>query len=166
MVDGLVFISCRDGQPLLDGVEEVQDHWKRNFASFLADSLLKSGEGRCLPAFVLDGFLQRRPEIFDWLKGSDARRVGSLGNDFDLLLQEVQGIVCYVGAGQIHLPLIPSASNPICPKPCLPPTPFANIPTWKITALPSCNNGSSLFPKKPTQLALPPLGRLKIHGQL
>ena len=45
MVDGPVFISRTDGQPLLDGVEEGQDHWKRNFASFLVDSLLETGEG-------------------------------------------------------------------------------------------------------------------------
>ena len=32
-----------------------------------------------------------------------------------ILLQEVQCVVCHVGIGQIHLPLIPSASNPICP---------------------------------------------------
>ena len=54
---------------------------------------------RLPPSLHLRRLLQHRPEIFDWLKGSDARRVGSLGNDFDLLLQEVQGIVCYVGAG-------------------------------------------------------------------
>ena len=84
---------------------------------------------RLPPSLHLRRLLQRRPEIFDQLKGSDARRVGSLGNDFDLLLQEVQGIVCYVGAGQIHLPLIPSAPNPICPKPHLLLTPFAHNPT-------------------------------------
>ena len=134
--------------------------------SFLADFSLKRGKGGCLTAFVKEGLLQSRPEIFDWPKGGNERRVGSLGNELDLLLQEVQGVVCHVGAGQIHLPLIPSPPNPICPKPHLPQTPFAHNPTWKMTPLPSCNNGSSLFPKKPTQLALPPLGRLKIHGRL
>ena len=65
MVDGPVSISHADSKPLLDGVEEVQDHRKRNFVSFLADSLFESGEGGCLPAFVLDGLLQHRPEIFE-----------------------------------------------------------------------------------------------------
>ena len=106
----------------------------------LADFSLERGKGGCLTAFVLDGFLQRRPEIFDRPKGSDARGVVSMANKLDLLLQEVQDVVCHVGAGQIHLPLIPSPPNPICPKPHLPLTPFAHNPTWKMT---SCNNGSS-----------------------
>ena len=132
----------------------------------LGDFYLERGKGGCLTAFVLDGLLQCRPEIFDQPKGSDARGVSSMVNELDRLLQEVQGVVYHVGAGQIHLPLITSVPNPLCPKPCLPLTPFAHNPTWKMTPLPSCNNGSSLFPKKPTQLALPPLGRLKIHGRL
>ena len=122
--------------------------------SFLADFSLKRGKGGCLTAFVKEGLLQSRPEIFDWPKGGNERRVGSLGNELDLLLQEVQDVVYHVGAGQIHLPLIPSPPNPICPKPHLPLTPFAHNPTWKMTPLPSCNNGSSLFPKKPTFLRL------------
>ena len=93
-------------------------------------------------------------------------RVGSFENELDLLLQEVQGVVYHVGAGQIHLPLITSVPNPLCPKPCLPLTPFAHNPTWKTTPLPSCNNGLSLFPKKPTLLALPPLGRSMISEWL
>ena len=43
-------ISRADGQRLLDGDEEVQNHWKRNFTGFLANFLLKSGEGGYLPA--------------------------------------------------------------------------------------------------------------------
>ena len=132
----------------------------------LVDFSLERGKGRCLIAFVLDGLLQRRPEIFDQPKGSDARGVGSMGNELDLLLQEVQGVVYYVGAGQIHLPLITSVPNPLCPKPRLPLTPFSHSPTWKMTLLPSCSNGLSLFPKKPTLLTLPPLGRSKISGWL
>ena len=50
-----------DGQPLLDGVEEAQDHWKRNFVGFLADLSLERGKGGCLTAFVIDGLLQSRP---------------------------------------------------------------------------------------------------------
>ena len=60
----------------------------------------------------------------------------------------------------------PICPNPLCPKPRLPLTPFAYNPTWKMTPLPSCNNGLSLFPKKPTLLALPPLGWSKISGRL
>ena len=134
--------------------------------SFLADFSLKRGKGGFLTAFVKEGLLQSRPKIFDWPKGGNERRVGSLGNELDLLLQEVQGVVCHVGAGQIHLPLIPSAPNPICPKPRLPLTPFAHNSTWKMTPLPSCNNGLSLFPKKSTLLALPPLGQSKISRRL
>jgi len=74
-VDVPVFILRTDGQPLLDGVEEAQDHWKRNLVGLLADFSLERGKGGCLTAFVLDGFLQRRPEIFDRPKGSDARGV-------------------------------------------------------------------------------------------
>ena len=67
--------------------------------------------------------------MFDQPKGSDARGVGSMENELDLLLQEVQGVVYHVRAGQIHLPLITSVPNPLCPKPCLPLTPFAHNPT-------------------------------------
>ena len=102
-VDGLVFISLTDSQPLLNGVEEVQDHWRRKFVSFLADFSLERGKGGCLSAFVKDGLLQSRLEIFDWPKGGNERRVGSLGNELDVFLQEVQGIDCYVGAGQITI---------------------------------------------------------------
>ena len=74
-VDGLVFISLTDSQPLLNGVEEVQDHWRRKFVSFLADFSLERGKGGCLSAFVKDSLLQSRLEIFDWPKGGNARRV-------------------------------------------------------------------------------------------
>ena len=56
-VDSLAFISHTDGQPLLDGVEEAQDHWKRNFAGFLVDSSLESGEGGYLLALIINGLL-------------------------------------------------------------------------------------------------------------
>ena len=104
-----------DGKPLFDGVEEAQDHWKRNFLGFLADSLLESGEGGCLPACVIDGLLQIRLEILDWRKGGDARRVGFFGNKLDLFSQEGEGVVCHVGASQIYLPPTPSVPDPICP---------------------------------------------------
>ena len=65
MVDGLAFIPRTDGQPLLDGVEEAQDNWKRNFVGFLADLSLERGKGGCLTAFFIDGLLQSHPEIFD-----------------------------------------------------------------------------------------------------
>ena len=61
--------------PLLDGVEEARDHWKRNFAGFLADSLLENGEGGCLLAFVLRGLPQSFPKIFDRPMEGNARRV-------------------------------------------------------------------------------------------
>ena len=77
MVDGLVFISRTDGQPLLDGVEEAQDHWKRNLAIFLADSLLQGGEGGCLPAFVLDAFFNAAPKSLIGLR--EAIQGGLLG---------------------------------------------------------------------------------------
>ncbi len=66
-------ISRTDGQHLLDGVEEVQDHWKRNFTGFLADSLLEI-------AFVIDCLFQSRPEIFDRPMEGDARWVGYFRN--------------------------------------------------------------------------------------
>ena len=64
-VDGLAFIPRTDGQPLLDGVEEAQDHWKINIVGFLADFSLERGKGGCLTAFFIDGLLQSHPEIFD-----------------------------------------------------------------------------------------------------
>ena len=57
-------ISRADGQRLLDGDEEVQNHWKRNFTGFLVNFLLESREGGYLPAFVIDCRPQSRPEIF------------------------------------------------------------------------------------------------------
>ena len=60
-VDDLAFIPHTDGQPLFDGVEEVQDYRKRNFVGFLADFSLERGKGGCLTAFVIDGLLQSRP---------------------------------------------------------------------------------------------------------
>ena len=75
-VDGLLPIIRADGQSFLDGVEEAQDHWKKNFAGFLADSLLESGEGGCPPAFIIDCLLQSHLEIFDRPRESDTRRVG------------------------------------------------------------------------------------------
>ena len=53
----LAFIPSTDGQPLPDGVEKAQDHWKRNFVGFLADLSLTRGKGGCLTAFVIDGLL-------------------------------------------------------------------------------------------------------------
>ena len=54
---------------------------EREILGLLADFSLERGKGGCLTAFVLDGFLQRRPEIFDRPKGSDARGVGSMGTN-------------------------------------------------------------------------------------
>ena len=95
-VDGLAFISRTDGQPLFDGVEEVQNHWKRNFVGFLADFSLERGKGVCLTAFVIDGLLQSCPEIFNWPKGGNARRVSFFWNKLDPLLQEGKGVIFYV----------------------------------------------------------------------
>ena len=75
----------------------MQDHWKRNFAGFLAHPLLESKEGGCLPAFVIDCLLQSHPEIFDWPKEGDARRFGFFGNELDLLSHEGKGVICHVG---------------------------------------------------------------------
>ena len=97
MVDGPVFISRTDGQPLLDGVEEGQDHWKRNIVGLLANFSLERGKGGWLTAFVIDGLLQSRPEIFDQPKGGNARRVGFFGNKLNPLLQEGKGVIFHVG---------------------------------------------------------------------
>ena len=72
MIDGPVSILRADGQPFLDESEEAQNNWKRNFACFLADFLLENGERDCFPAFVIEGFFQSRPVIFDQPKGSFA----------------------------------------------------------------------------------------------
>ena len=78
----------------------------------LVDFSLERGKGGCLTAFVLDGLLQRRPEIFDQPKGSDARGVG-MGNELDLLLQSRVLFTTWVLARSIcplsHLSLILSA---------------------------------------------------------
>ena len=97
MVDGPVFISRTDGQPLLDGVEEGQDHWKRNIVGLLANFSLERGKGGWLTAFVIDGLLQSRPEIFDQPKGGNARRVGFFGNKLNPLLQEGKSVIFHVG---------------------------------------------------------------------
>ena len=65
---------------MLNGVEEAQDHWERNFVGSLADFSLERGKGGCLTAFVIGGLFQSHPEIFDWPKGGNARRVGYFGN--------------------------------------------------------------------------------------
>ena len=49
--------------------------------------MLKSGEGGCPPAFIIDCLLQSHLEIFDWPRESDTRRVGFFGNELDLLTQ-------------------------------------------------------------------------------
>ena len=97
MVDGPVFISRTDGQPLLDGVEEGQDHWKRNIVGLLANFSLERGKGGWLTAFVIDGLLQSCPEIFNHSKGNNARRVGFFGNKLDPLSQEDKGLIYHVG---------------------------------------------------------------------
>ena len=51
----------------------------------------------CLPAFVIDCLLQSRPEIFDWLREGDTRRVGFFGNELDPLSQEGKGVIYHVG---------------------------------------------------------------------
>ena len=66
----------------------VMNHWKRNFQGFLTNSLLESGEGGYLPAFVIDCHLKSRPEIFDWLKEGNTRSVDLFGNKLEPLLQE------------------------------------------------------------------------------
>ena len=81
----------------------------------LADSLLKSGEGGCPPAFIIDCLLQSHLEIFDRPRESDTKRVGFFRNELDLLSQEAEGFICHVGAGEIHFPLIPSPPNSIWP---------------------------------------------------
>ena len=97
MVNGPVFISRTDGQPFLDGIEEAQDHWKRNLVGLLANFSLEIGKGGWLTAFVIDGLLQSHPEIFDRPKGGNARRVGFLGNKLNPLLQEGKGVIFHVG---------------------------------------------------------------------
>ena len=89
-------ISRADGQRLFDGDEEVQNFFKRNFQGFLANFLLESGVGY-LPAFFIDCCLKSHPEIFDWPKEGDARRVNFFGNKLEPLLQEDKGVICHVG---------------------------------------------------------------------
>ena len=154
-------ISRADGQPLLDSVEEAREYWKRNFAGFLANFSLERGEGGCLPAFVFDSLLQSRPEIFDRAKESNARRVGFFGNKLDLLLQEGKGVLFHVrlwangvkGLGQIGLGVDRIKGKWIWPA-----------PTWQTTTSTSCNNRSSLFPKKATLPESLPLGRSRFLG--
>ena len=50
------------------------------FWAFLADSLLERGERGYLLAFIINSLLQSHPEIFDWPKASNARRVGFFGS--------------------------------------------------------------------------------------
>ena len=83
MVDSPVSISRANSQPLIDGVEEAQDHWKRNFVSNLADSLLESGEGGCFPVFVLDALFNAAQKSLIGLP--KVMRVGSLGDEGWLL---------------------------------------------------------------------------------
>ena len=69
----------------------------RNFTGFLANFLLKSGEGGYLPTFVIDYHLQSCPEIFDWPKEGEAKRIGFFGNKLDPLLQESMGVIFHMG---------------------------------------------------------------------
>ena len=102
-VDGLVFISRTDGLLLLDGVEEAQDRWKRNFVGFLADFSLERGIGGCLTAFVIDGLFQSRPEIFDQPKGGNARRLGFLGTNLICCCKKARVSFSMWGYGQMGL---------------------------------------------------------------
>ena len=151
-VDGLAFIPRTDGQPLLDGVEEAQDNWKRNFVGFLADLSLERGKGGCLTAFVIDGLLQSRPWIFNRPKGGNASWVGFFGNKLDPLLQEGKGVIFHVGLwangvrGRWGLGQIGLGGDGIRGKWIWP------APIWQTTPWTSCNNRSSLFPKEPTFL--------------
>ena len=96
-VDSPVSILHADGQHFFDGDEKVQNHWKKNFQGFLMNFLLESEEGGYLPAFIIDCRLKSRPEIFDWPKEGDARRVDFFGNKLEPLLQEDKGVICHVG---------------------------------------------------------------------
>ena len=151
-VDGLAFIPRTDGQPLLDGVEEAQDNWKRNFVGFLADLSLERGKGGCLTAFVIDGLLQSRPWIFNRPKGGNASWVGFFGNKLDPLLQEGKGVIFHVGLwangvrGRWGLGQIGLGEDGIRGK-WIWPAPIRQMTPWT-----SCNNRSSLFPKEPTFL--------------
>ena len=54
----------------------------------LSGKLFAQEWGRRLPAC---------PEIFDWPKEGEARRVGFFGNELDPLSQEDKGVICHVG---------------------------------------------------------------------
>ena len=69
----------------------------RETVGFLADFSLERRKGGCLTAFVIDGLLQSRSEIFNRPKGGNTRRVGCFGNKLDLLLQEGKSFIFYVG---------------------------------------------------------------------
>ena len=102
-VDGLVFIFCTDGQPLLDGVEEGQDNWKRNFVGFLADLSLERGKGGCLTAFVIDGLLQSRSEIFNRPKEATQGGLGVLGTNLICCCKKAKVLFSMWGYGQMGL---------------------------------------------------------------
>ena len=93
---------------------------EERLCGLLANSLLENGEGGCLPALIIGCLFQSRLEIFDGPRESDPRMVGFFGNKIDLLLYEGEGVICHVGTGQIHLPLIPSALTPSALTPSAP----------------------------------------------
>ena len=143
----------------------VQDHWKRNFVGFLADLSLERGKGGCLTAFVIDGLLQSRSEIFNRPKGGNTRRVGCFGNKLDPLLQEGKGVIFHVGLwangvrGRWGLGQIGLGGDGIRGKWIWP------APTWQTTPWTSCNNRSSSLSKEPTLIASLPFNRSKISGR-
>ena len=150
-VDSFAFISRTDGQPLVDDVEEKQDHRQRNWAFWQIFPLREEKEDAS-QLFVIDCLLQSRPEIFAWPKGGNARRVDFFGNKLDPLLQEGKGVIFHVGLwangvrGRWGLGQIGLGGDGIRGKWIWP------APTWQTTPWTSCNNRSSLFPKEPTFL--------------
>ncbi len=79
--------SSLGGQRLFDGDEEVQNHWKRNFTGFLANFLLKSGEGGYLPA----------QKSLIGLRRVKQGGLAFFGNELDPLWQEDKGVICHIG---------------------------------------------------------------------
>ena len=58
--------------------------------------MLERGERGYLLAFIINSLLQSHPEIFDWPKEGDARRVDFFGNKLEPLWQEDKAVICHV----------------------------------------------------------------------
>jgi hypothetical protein len=86
---GPVAITGADFQLIFDFVE-TQNHWQRVLSGLLLDAPFQHWHQSCLPAFIINGFLQRRPEVFHRLKRCNAWRVCIFRHKTDLFLLEFE----------------------------------------------------------------------------